>query len=123
MGNTVQNTTGHLSGAHAKVERLSGGIRITGLCAAQPEGEGIAAQCRAALELGATLLSDYGYSMQDVTRVTYLVSDTRDFPSCFPTLRHVFSDISPSVTLMWVKRFANPDVKIEFELGVEPVLV
>lgn len=101
------------------MERLAGGLRITGLCAPQPHGESIAEQCRAALEVGSTLLADYGYSMRDVTRVTYLVSDTQDFPSCFPTLRHVFSDISPSVTLMWVRKFSDPDVRIEFELGIE----
>lgn len=123
MGNTVQNSAHHLSGSHARVERISGGLKISGLCAPHPEGESIAEQCRTALDAGGTLLADYGYSMQDVTRVTYLVSDTRDFPSCFPTLRHVFSAISPSVTLMWVKKFANPHVKIEFELGVEPGLV
>ncbi|MCP9320443.1 hypothetical protein KBX73_11795 [Acetobacter persici] len=120
MGNIVQNSAGHRSGQHARVDRTAGGIRISGLCAPRPEGETIAEQCRTALEAGASLLADYGYSMQDVTRVTYLVSDTRDFPSCFPTLRHVFSSISPSVTLMWVRKFSNPHVKIEFELGVEP---
>ncbi|NHO29921.1 translation initiation inhibitor YjgF [Acetobacter farinalis] len=120
MGNIVQNRSGHKPGSCAKVERIQGGLRITGLRAPQPQGETIAEQCRAALEYGATLLSDYGYSMQDVTRVTYLVSDTKDFPSCFPTLRHVFSKISPSVTLMWVRKFSNPHVLIEFELGIEP---
>lgn len=122
MGNIVQNSAGHRSGLQARVERAAGGLRITGLCAPHPQGESIAEQCRAALEAGATLLADYGYSMRDVTRVTYLVSDTQDFPSCFPTLRHVFSAISPSVTLMWVRKFSNPDVRIEFELGVEPDL-
>lgn len=120
MGKIVQNSADHLSGLQARVDRTAGGLKVSGLCAPHPEGESIAEQCRAALEAGASLLADYGYSMQDVTRVTYLVSDTRDFPSCFPTLRHVFSAVSPSVTLMWVRQFSDPDVRIEFELGIEP---
>ncbi|GAN67844.1 Rid family hydrolase [Acetobacter orleanensis] len=122
MGNIVQNRIDHLSDSHARVDHTAGGLRLSGLCAPHPEGESIAEQCRAALDVGVTLLADYGYSMQDVTRVTYLVSDTQDFPSCFPTLRQVFSDISPSVTLMWVRKFSDPHVKIEFELGVEAPL-
>lgn len=102
-----------------RVEHSPAGVRIKGLRSSSAPTQTIAEQCAAALDVGAAVLAQEGLSLKDVTRVVYIIADAADFPSCFPTLRHVFSHLSPSLTLMWVKSMTPAAVKIELELCVE----
>ncbi|MGV4876904.1 Rid family hydrolase [Acetobacter indonesiensis] len=119
MVNAVQHSSSPSSGVMARIERIPGGIRIVGLRSADAATQAIAEQCQSALEQGAALLDVRGYSMADVTRVVATIADAAEFPTCFPTLRHIFSHQSPSLTLMWVKSLSPESVKIELELYVD----
>ncbi|NVN12297.1 Rid family hydrolase [Nguyenibacter vanlangensis] len=77
-------------------------------------------QCRAALEQGAQRLEQAGHTMEDVTRVVFLMRDTDGFPACFPLLREAFGAGRPATTLRLVPGFADPATLIEIELMVGP---
>ncbi|MDN7349888.1 RidA family protein [Acetobacter senegalensis] len=110
---------GSPSAAMPRVEHTPAGMRIRGLRSSSPQTQTIAEQCAAALETGTAILARDDLSLKDVTRVVYVIEGAADFPSCFPLLRQVFSNFSPSLTFMWVKSMTPAGVKIELELCVE----
>ncbi|MGF1528280.1 MAG: RidA family protein [Candidatus Competibacterales bacterium] len=60
-------------------------------------------------------LQEAGASLEDVVRVTYLVTRGEDFPRCWPVLRRYFGTIRPASTMM-VVGLADPRMKIEIEV-------
>lgn len=77
--------------------------------------EGVADQCRNALNTIAAALAEAGASMADVVRVHYLLPDGDDFEKCFPVLSEVFGEIRPAATMMVVP-LMQPEMKIEIEV-------
>jgi enamine deaminase RidA (YjgF/YER057c/UK114 family) len=41
-----------------------------------------------------------GSSLRDVVRVSYILPNARDFPSCWPVLRKYFGEIRPAATMI-----------------------
>lgn len=60
-------------------------------------------------------LLDAGFSMRDVVRVHYLLTNADDFPACYPVLQRYLGDVRPAAT-MFVAGLANKDMKIEIEV-------
>jgi enamine deaminase RidA (YjgF/YER057c/UK114 family) len=62
-----------------------------------------------------TALGEAGSSLRDVVRVTYIVPDAADFPSCWPTLRNRFGDTRPAATMI-AADLIDPRVRIEIQV-------
>lgn len=60
-------------------------------------------------------LNQAGSKMDEVVRVTYIVTDTSEFEKCWPTLRRYFGDIRPATT-MFSAGLADPKMKIEIQV-------
>jgi enamine deaminase RidA (YjgF/YER057c/UK114 family) len=54
-------------------------------------------------------------SMEDVVRVTYILPDAKDFPSCFPVLRKHFGAVRPAATMISAG-LSDPRMKIEIQV-------
>jgi enamine deaminase RidA (YjgF/YER057c/UK114 family) len=61
-----------------------------------------------------------GSSMKDVVRVTYVLPNAADFPSCWPTLRKYFGEIKPAA-MMISAGLSDPRMKIEIEVTAHHV--
>ncbi|MDC3132644.1 RidA family protein [Flavobacteriaceae bacterium] len=60
-------------------------------------------------------LNQAGSKMDEVVRVTYIVTDASEFEKCWPTLRRYFGDIRPAAT-MFSAGLADPKMKIEIQV-------
>jgi len=56
-----------------------------------------------------------GSSMKDVVRVTYVLPNAADFPSCWPILRKYFGEIKPAA-MMISAGLSDPRMRIEIEV-------
>lgn len=56
-----------------------------------------------------------GSNMKDVVRVTYVLPNAADFPSCWPTLRKYFGEIKPAA-MMLSAGLSDPRMRIEIEV-------
>ena len=63
----------------------------------------------------AAALAQAGSSLADVVRVTYVLPDATDFPSCWPILRQYFGDVRPAA-MMISAGLADQRMKIEIEV-------
>lgn len=63
----------------------------------------------------AAALEQAGSSLRDVVRVTYVLPDAADFPSCWPVLRRHLGDVRPAA-MMIAAGLADPRMKIEIEV-------
>ena len=64
------------------------------------QGEGVVAQCRSALEIIGDALAEAGVGFAQVVRVTYMLSDRREFEACWPLLAATFGDNPPAATMI-----------------------
>lgn len=60
-------------------------------------------------------LSKAGANMQNVVRVTYVLPNAADFPTCWPTLRKYFGGVKPAA-MMLSAGLSDPRMKIEIEV-------
>ena len=72
-------------------------------------------QCRNTLKTIEKALHEAGASLDDVTRVRYILPDPADFEPCWPVLSEAFAQARPAATMI-VARLMNPDMKIEIEV-------
>jgi enamine deaminase RidA (YjgF/YER057c/UK114 family) len=63
----------------------------------------------------AAALAEAGATLADVVRVRYLLSDTADFPACWPVLKKHLGDVRPAATMMAVG-LSDPRMRIEVEV-------
>ncbi len=75
----------------------------------------VADQCRNALGTIAKALAEAGASMADVVRVTYILPDPADWPSCWSVTSAVFGEVRPAATMLSAG-LQNPEMKIEIEV-------
>jgi enamine deaminase RidA (YjgF/YER057c/UK114 family) len=61
-----------------------------------------------------------GSNMKDVVRVTYVLPNAADFPSCWPTLRKYFGEIKPAA-MMLSAGLSDPRMRIEIEVTAHHV--
>ena len=75
----------------------------------------VTAQCEQTFKNIEQALTKAGASMADVVRVTYILDDRDDWPSCWPITRKYLGDVRPAATMI-VAGLQNPSIKIEIEV-------
>lgn len=60
-------------------------------------------------------LSEAGSSLEEVVRVTYILPEPKDFPSCWPVLKKHFGKVLPAATMISAG-LADERMKIEIEV-------
>ena len=83
--------------------------------AAMTISDDVAAQAEQCLKNIETALREADASFADVVRVTYVLRDSADFPTCWPALRKVFGEVRPAA-MMICAGLADPRMKIEIEV-------
>jgi len=76
--------------------------------------EDVETQTRNALATIAGALQEAGFSMRDVVRVRYYVTERDYVARVFPVLGEAFGDIRPAATMV-ICDLNNPEMKIEIE--------
>lgn len=77
--------------------------------------DGIEAQTRNCLDTIARALADGGFTMADVVRAHYYVTDRSYVDIVFPILGEVFGEIRPAATMI-ICQLNRPEMKIEIEV-------
>jgi reactive intermediate/imine deaminase len=77
--------------------------------------EDFSAQARNIFGTIDTVLKEAGFSLADVVRVTYYVTDIGDQDKLFEVVRDYFADVRPASTLVQVSALATPQMKLEIE--------
>ena len=77
--------------------------------------ESAADQARNALKTIQKALGEAGFSLNDVVRVTYYLSDLSWADSVIPVFGEFFGEIRPAATLL-VAQMLKPEIKIEIEV-------
>jgi enamine deaminase RidA (YjgF/YER057c/UK114 family) len=75
----------------------------------------VAAQASNALKTIEGALKEAGFSMADIVRATYYISDSAYSDAIIPVLGSVFGEIRPAATLL-VTQLMKPEMKIEIEV-------
>jgi enamine deaminase RidA (YjgF/YER057c/UK114 family) len=75
----------------------------------------VATQASNALKTIEGALKDAGFSLTDVVRATYYISDAAYADAIIPVLGHAFGEIRPAATLL-VAQLMKPEMKIEIEV-------
>ena len=75
----------------------------------------VVAQADQALRNIAAALAEAGASLQDVSRVRYLLPDLADFEPCWPVLRRYLGEARPAATVFSAK-LLDSRMKIEIEV-------
>jgi enamine deaminase RidA (YjgF/YER057c/UK114 family) len=61
-------------------------------------------------------LKEAGFSMADIVRATYYVTDAKDADALFAVCGEVLGEIRPAATLLVVVGLLKPEMKIEIEV-------
>ena len=77
--------------------------------------EGLIEQTEQCLKNIGAALAEAGAGFEDVVRVTYVLVDAADFPTCWPVLRKYFGAVRPAA-MMISAGLADPRMKIEIEV-------
>ena len=64
----------------------------------------------------AAALQEAGFSLADVVRATYYVTDRADADAVFAAAGRHFGDIRPAATLLIVAGLLKPEMKVEIEV-------
>ncbi len=74
-----------------------------------------ATQAENALKTIASALESAGFSLQDVVRANYIVSDASVVDAIVPVMGRVFGQIRPAITLV-IAQLMKPEMKVEIEV-------
>jgi enamine deaminase RidA (YjgF/YER057c/UK114 family) len=77
--------------------------------------EGVEDQTRNAMETIAKALAEAGFSLSDVVRANYYITDRAYVDTVFPVLGSYFGEIRPAATMI-VCQLNKPEMKIEIEV-------
>ena len=77
--------------------------------------ESIEDQCANTFATIAKALEQAGSSLDEVVRVNYIVTDTSDWPKCWPITSKAFAKARPAATMIRAD-LQNPEMKIEIEV-------
>jgi enamine deaminase RidA (YjgF/YER057c/UK114 family) len=77
--------------------------------------EGVADQARNCLATIARVLDEAGFTMQDIVRVQYTVTDATLVPALVPVLGTAFGEIRPAATMV-VAGLIRPEMLVEIEV-------
>ena len=77
--------------------------------------EDVVDQCRNTMITIEKTLREAGASLDDVTRVRYILPNADDFEPCWPVLSEAFATARPAATMI-VAGLMTPEMKIEIEV-------
>jgi len=77
--------------------------------------EGLVEQTEQCLKNIAAALQQAGVGLADVVRVTYVLPNGAEFPTCWPVLRKYFGEVRPAATMISAG-LADPRMRIEIEV-------
>ncbi|MGZ5267979.1 MAG: RidA family protein [Caldimonas sp.] len=77
--------------------------------------DGLLEQTEQCLKNIESALREAGSGLRDVVRVTYVVPDAAEFPTCWPVLRKYFGEVRPTA-MMISAGLADPRMRIEIEV-------
>jgi len=77
--------------------------------------EAVADQAANAMDTIAKALAEGGFSLADVVRATYYVTDPADADAVFPVVGARFAEIRPAATMV-VSGLIRPEMKVEIEV-------
>jgi len=75
----------------------------------------IISQTEQCLKNISNVLNQAGSNMDEIVRVTYILTNVSEFEKCWPTLRKYFQNIRPAAT-MFSAGLADPKMKIEIQV-------
>jgi enamine deaminase RidA (YjgF/YER057c/UK114 family) len=78
--------------------------------------EAVEEQARNCLRTIAAVLAEAGFTLADVVRATYYVTDIAYADRVFPIFGEVFRNVRPAATLVAVTALYKPEMKIEIEI-------
>ncbi len=76
----------------------------------------VTAQARNCFKTIASALADAGFSLADVVRATYYVTDRADADAVLAVCGEHFGDIRPAATILVVAGLLKPEMKVEIEV-------
>lgn len=76
----------------------------------------VTAQAENCMATIAKALADTGFSLADVVRATYYVTDISDADALFSVVGRHFTDIRPASTIVQVAALLKPEMKLEIEV-------
>ncbi|MDC0738562.1 RidA family protein [Cognatishimia sp. SS12] len=79
------------------------------------QGDGVEAQCRAALDTIKAALEKAGSSLEKTVRVNYYLPDAAEFEPCWPILAEAFGANPPAATMIECN-LIDPKYRIEIEV-------
>lgn len=77
--------------------------------------DGVLEQAEQCLRNVSWALREAGATLGDVVRVTYILPDRADFPTCWPVLRKYFGEVRPAATMICAG-LSDPRMRIEIEV-------
>ncbi|WP_299771991.1 RidA family protein [uncultured Tateyamaria sp.] len=78
-------------------------------------GDSVTEQCKNALDIIHTALTEAGADWKDVVRVTYMLPDRHEFEPCWPILKDTFGAHPPATTMIECG-LIDPKYRIEIEV-------
>ena len=79
------------------------------------QGDDVVSQCRHALSVIETALTNAGVGLADVVRVNYYLPDAAEFEPCWPLLSEAFGAHPPAATMIECN-LIDPKFRIEIEV-------
>jgi enamine deaminase RidA (YjgF/YER057c/UK114 family) len=76
----------------------------------------VTAQTRNCFKTIETALQQGGFTMADIVRATYYITDARDADAVFAVCGEVLGEIRPAATILVVAGLYKPEMKIEIEV-------
>ena len=76
----------------------------------------VAEQARNIFRTVQRVLEDAGFSLSDIMRTTYYVTDIAYAEKLYPVVGEFMADVRPASTLVAVSALATPQMKIEIEV-------
>ncbi len=77
--------------------------------------ERVEVQTRNILGTISTVLTDAGFEMADIVRMTIIITDAADADIVFPILGQTFKDIRPAATMI-IAGLVKSEMKVEIEV-------
>jgi len=76
----------------------------------------VASQSRNCFKTIEAALKEAGFTMADIVRATYYITDAKDADAHFAVCGEVLGEIRPTATLLVVVGLYNPEMKIDIEV-------
>jgi|SRR5690348_18453401 len=78
--------------------------------------EDVTSQSRNCFKTIAAVLAEAGFTMADIVRVTYYLTDIKDADAHFAVTGEVLGEIRPAATMVVVAGLFKPEMKVEIEV-------